>query len=89
MTPSQCVVNSLVVEGALENVGCDVRDLGWQGRAARRDRQPAEGALVDKAQLRPVGGERERDPQMRAGWLRCVSQQELAAHAQMREHRVT
>src|SRR5690606_27456294 len=68
-----------------ERVESDMRDLRRQVRAAWRQQQPAERALVNEAQLRPTIGEGEPHPQMRARRSRTVDHQHLPGHAEMAE----
>ena len=87
--PTKRCVERRLVECVVEDVGRDVRDLGRKFGATDRDRQPAERALIDEAQLRPVVVERDPHPKMRAGRRRWLEHQQLAAHPEMRKHGVT
>ena len=80
-----------VVEGRVQRVAGDVRDRRRDlaaGRPGQRlDREPAEGALVDVAQLAAAVGEAQPGAQVRAGRLAGRQHQQLAAHAEMAEQR--
>ena len=71
------------VELGVERVPADVRDLVGQLGPARRERQPAEHALVDEPQLGIAVGEAEQHPGV--GHQRGVGivQSELAAHPEV------
>jgi hypothetical protein len=91
-------------EFRVERIAGDVRDLGRQLGSTRSERHPAEGALIEKVDVRTVVVENESDAQVRvsddrvcAGALvgRCRRRDrsgpdpELAAHAQVRDHGIT
>ena len=88
---AQRLVEGLVVEQRVEGVAGDVRDdVGQPVGGGVVQRQAAEGALVDEAQLacRSVVGEADPDAQMLL--VRCLLRldQELAAHAEVRQDRL-
>ena len=92
--------NAAGVEGGLERVGGDVRDrlgdevdavgLGGVGagldrRDQRRDHQVAERALVGEAEVGAAVGEREAGADVRRELAVGLADQQLAAHAEVRE----
>ena len=80
-------------EGGVHRVAGDVRDRCREQATVRPGRraghgQPAERALVDEAQFGPPSVEDEPDPQVRSSGRPAGGDEHLAAHAQVREHRV-
>jgi hypothetical protein len=85
----KCCVESVFVEFVIEDVARNVGDLGWQLGATDRDREAAERALIDEAQLQAVVVESDPHSKMRASRNNWVEHQQLSAHSKMSEHRVT
>ena len=68
--------------------GTRVRGIGAVGGTSRSSMQPAEGALVDEAQLGPAVGETDPDVQMVLVGRVGGPHQQLPAHAEMRDQRL-
>ena len=72
-------------------VGSRVRDpyALCKGRPAGRHRQPAERPLIDETQLGTAVGESEADPQVRLVRAHRLHDQQLSAHPEMGDQRIT
>jgi hypothetical protein len=62
-----------------------VGDHRRQGRAARHEREMAERPLIGEPQVGPGVGEGETDPDVRRNGPARITQQQLAAHAEVGE----
>jgi hypothetical protein len=88
---AQGEVECLVVEERVERVAGDVRDdVGQAVGAGLVQGEAAEGALVDEAEFGAEGvGEADADAQVLLGGRLVRLDQELAAHAEVGEDRLT